>query len=255
MSFFENIYDFDTPDAPSNLEWDYINPRAADGLNISGTLPGAWNWNDGRTPSPKVGPRAPFVGGGYIYTESSAPTTGGDKFIMVTKNAIDASYRNIELEFRYSADTNNDPCQLIVEVFYDGGWHKEFDQNIGSDESDWIPVLVDLSMYQNTDMLIRITIDVLDTGSIWQRDIGIDNIRITGLDVDDSDEIITFLQQRDVRVLYKNKGTFDAKHIDVTNIEAIVADLKNSNLPYTNYPNGIIVVESQNKIRLIKEVV
>jgi hypothetical protein len=253
MALFEKIFDFDTPEAHSNVRWRYINPHGLEGLVTDGSVRGgAWNWNNTNTKSPKTGPIGPYSGSGYIYVESSSPTVKNDKFIMITEDPIDASGRNIKFSLKYSANTNGHACQLIVEVYSDGIWYKEFDQNVGSRISNWTNIDLDLKHYNNTDMLIRVTIDMLDDGTVWCKDIGIDNIAISGIDIE-SDEIIEFLKVRNVRKLRKNVNTFDAKHMGKIEIEAIISELKAAKPSYANYPNGVLIIETQNLVHLIKE--
>lgn len=252
MSFFEKLYDFDTYTAPSNVEWEFINPNGTTGLAENGSTR-RWNWEDKKTESSRTGPDKPYSGSGYIYTESSSPTKDYDQFVMVTKNAIDASDRNTGINFRYSADTDNGDVQLIVEVYSDGGWHKEYDTNIKSYSNDWVLVELDLSRYHNTDMLIRITVDMLYTGSTSRKDVGIDSIMIFGKDTG-NDEMMDFLGVRDVRKLRKNINTFSAKHMDKTSIATVINELKLAKPSYHNYPKGVLIVETENIIHLIKEV-
>lgn len=252
MAYFQNVYDFDTVDAPSNLLWDYINPDGSTGLNILDIVKRRWNWHNSRTKSPKCGPNGPYSGNGYIYVETSSPTKANDKFIMVTNTPIDASDRNVKINFRYSANTVGTPCQLVVEVFANDTWYKEFDQNVGSNKADWNEISLDLSKYENIDMSIRITIDLLDEGSTWKKDVGIDNIIITGGDLV-TDEVIDFLGSRDIRKLQKHSTTFNAKHKTPLAISTIISEINASNLDFSNYPRGILVVESGTKIHLIKK--
>ncbi len=190
-------------ESSENSDWVFLNPDGSEGLNSShGDFNRVWNWNHIETPSSGVGPISPVDGNGYIYTESSS-AKDRDKFSMSTE--VDGSDGNVTVSFWYSADTNNSEVQITLSAHNGSKWVKEFDKNVASDSPEWKEVEVDLTHYNNSDLKIKIVINLLRKGTTWHKDVGIDLIKIIGSDVAGETGMTTWLKEKGMTAV-RNRG-------------------------------------------------
>lgn len=255
MTTFQNVYNFDNINDTNITDWVFKYNGVTHTLATRGTRK-SWCWCNTKTPSSGTGPSGPESGAGYIYNETSAPVGANDIFSMELANPINSSMSDVTFSFYYLANTRGNEARLTVDVFDGVDWRLEFDNIVsGSDNSQsaWTLVTLDLSNYNNIDMYIKISIDVLSSGAFWRKDIGIDTITINSVDII-YDDVQNFLINYNVMIVDTIKKVFDATNLTLTDFYLMVDDLKNNinTLDTTNYPHGVILKHTDS-VALVKK--
>ncbi|MEO0900552.1 MAG: DUF6443 domain-containing protein, partial [Bacteroidota bacterium] len=134
-----------------------------------------WTIKSGTTPSSGTGPTEAQDGSHYIYLETSSPNYPS-KTAILNSPCFDLSSMGVPtLEFQYQM-LGSDVGQVLLEVTSDSGlnWTQLWTRS-GSQGSDWIAQTVDLSTYLGSNIMLRF---VGTSGSSWQGDIAIDNLKL-----------------------------------------------------------------------------
>lgn len=235
---FTNIYNFNSLTESNNNDWIYANPNGT--TAVTGTSGKTWNWNSQTqsTSSGNTGPTGAHSGTGYIYPETSSPTSLGDIFSM--EIPFDLSSTNLAIEFWYSAFTK--PAQLRTSAWDGAGWVLIDSLDLNSTSPVWIQYSTDIEDYDNTDFKFRISIEVI-SGTTYQHDVAIDSIKIIG-----TDSILDNVQQilHDNNSLDKEyyRGVFKVPSDSTTEFTNIYNGLYaiSGDIDWTYYYNGISLV-------------
>jgi hypothetical protein len=182
---------------PSSTTGDVTEFTWTDPLGTTATPGGAnrrWKWDSNDTASSGVGPTSGQGGSpeGYVYTESSSPTVGGDEFFMEFNTTLDSTqYSDFYIEFytNQRGNDNNATCQVQlneggagwVDVGPEFGGPSDPDKVVTGGAQIWSYRNVDLSSANHVNTRVRIKVTLGTTGTIWNNDYGIDTITITGL--------------------------------------------------------------------------
>ena len=190
---------------------------------FSGWVPGPnndfdWIINNGGTPSSATGPQSSLEGLNYIYTEASVPNFP-EKIASIISPCINLStYNNPVLHFFYhkygvgqgsfAVDISTDNgVNWIWNVFWKGG-------NLGN---QWNEAAIDLSNYNDTEVLIRLRVKTGD----WQSDVAVDKLSILGGPVTPNGDFLTTVASNGTHnLIYSIQGCNDFVDIIVKEIDA-----------------------------------
>lgn len=136
-----------------------------------------WTRNSGGTPSSATGPSAAQEGSFYIYTEASTnvtPPGNPNKTAILESPCIDLNIPNPTITFGYHMyGASMGTLELLVST--DTFTYTSIWSSTGNLGDTWNEASVDLSLYSNEIISLRF---VGTTGTSWQSDIAIDDIRV-----------------------------------------------------------------------------
>ena len=221
------------------------------GSNLQDTHKGGyWCWEDSKTPSSGTGPSSGY-NTGYIYTEASSPTSGGDVFTLITSDTYDLSISTLDLSFYYNAHCVTAP-KVTISVWNGSRWNVEDIFTPDDLKNKWHKYSLEINTYTNNDAKIKIDVEMPTRGTTYRHDFAIDVFTVSL--TSSNDPIV--LYYKDYNILkYKNDGiVFDGTAKTTTDLESIINNfLSNSdNYLFTNYPNGYIIYGPNNIAYYIK---
>ncbi len=139
-----------------------------------------WTRDAGGTPSGGTGPSSGSNGAFYMYVEASGEFTGGypNKRAILNSPCFDLSASpTATFSFDYHMFGATDMGSIALEVSDDNGasWTTLWNET-GNKGDVWLSQSVDLSAYIGGSVQLRFN---RVTGSTWQADIAVDNIRLS----------------------------------------------------------------------------
>ena len=177
-----------------------------------------WTINNGGTPSSATGPQAAFEGLNYIYTEASSPNFP-DKTASIISPCINlSSYNNPVLHFwyhKYGAGQGS----FAVDISTNNGvsWNWNIFWKGGDLGNQWNEAIIDLSQYNDTEVLIRLRVITGD----WQSDVAVDKLAILSGPVSADGNFFTSVASYGVHnLIYSIQGCDDYVDILVKEIDA-----------------------------------
>ena len=138
----------------------------------------SWKKRSGNTPTNNTGPAGAAEGTYYRYIESSGNGNPTKTAVLTTKKCLDLStVSNPVFEFQYHMYGGLDMGSLEIQISTDGGssWQPAIWKREGDQGNNWHSANVDLSLYPNQNMRLRI---VGTTGTGNKSDIAIDDLYI-----------------------------------------------------------------------------
>lgn len=149
-----------------------------------------WDRSNVTTPSSATGPSGASVGSWYVYTETSSPVTNSQEALLLS-NTLPGNTDTLTVAFaEHAAGAAMDSGgYLALEAFKSSTWtevYRQTGQNgATADGLNWQEKSVILDNqaggpYDNADLQVRFRVHVSDSGSAFQNDFALDNIRITG---------------------------------------------------------------------------
>lgn len=230
--------------------WEFSGPKGT-GLKNKG---GYWNWSEAGTPTTKTGPSEGHTHG-YVYCETGSPTKVGSVFTMTTISSFAASLSEIEVSYWYNMNTDY-PVQVEVLAWDGYQWVVEddftpFDYEVAD---EWSQRSFKIEDYENDDCKIRFKMTVLSGGKSYRKDFALDTIEINASNAD-SDAIVNFFTPKDIHKRKKFGKEFNAKHKSKQEFDQSIEDFKTNiqDFDFTKYPDGIVIIESDNIIHHFKE--
>lgn len=222
----------------ATANFDFIGP-AGTGLLKKG---GRWNWSNTTTDSNGTGPTSGY-NAGYVYTETSSPTKGGDIFSMITKDTYDLTHSNMRINFKYNVNVST-PTPISIHIWDGFKWDNVYTMtpSIVQLNNTWRQFELYVDDYFNNDVKIKINITTPNDGSVtYMHDVGIDNVVIV-LE-EDTDSIVDFFKQYNIIKYRHFDKVFDGLTVTPTALETIInlfltgIDLHT----FEKYPDGVIV--------------
>ncbi len=145
-----------------------------------------WTIDASGTPSANTGPSSAIEGSYYIYVEASGNNTGyPNKRSIINSPCFDLSgLSEATFSFNYHMYGATDMGTIDLEASIDDGvtWSSIWNQS-GNQGNSWFSVDVDLTAYTGSSVQLRFNRFV---GSTWQADIAIDNIKLSGVEGQDT---------------------------------------------------------------------
>jgi endonuclease I len=143
-----------------------------------------WTINSGGTPSSNTGPSSAAEGTYYIYMESSNPNYSNKKAIIESPCFDLTSLSSPEVSFNYHMYGDADKMGFLnLEITTDNGqnWSTVWSKS-GNQGDQWYTAEVDLSNYEGSTIRMRF---YGETGTTWQGDMAIDNLKILSKSIED----------------------------------------------------------------------
>lgn len=138
-----------------------------------------WTVDANGTPSSNTGPSSASQGSYYIYVEASGNGTGyPNKRAIINSPCYDLSGESeASFTFKYHMYGASDMGTIDLEVSDDDGatWTSIWNQS-GNKGNSWLSASIDLGAYVGGSIQLRFN---RLTGSTWQADIAIDDVRLT----------------------------------------------------------------------------
>lgn len=230
--------------------WEFSGPRGV-GIKNKG---GYWNWSDSDTPTNNTGPSSGHTHG-YVYCETGSPTKTGSVFTMTSIATFEANLSELTVSYYYNMNTDT-PVKVEVLAWDGYKWVIEdsftpYDYELGD---EWSKRSFMIENYENDDCRIRFKITILDGGKSYRKDFALDSIEIKASDAD-TDIIVSFFTSKDVYKRKKFNKVFEAKHKAKQEVDVIIEDFKANieTFDFSKYPDGVVIVESENIIHHFKE--
>ncbi|MBT5859208.1 MAG: PKD domain-containing protein [Flavobacteriales bacterium] len=177
-----------------------------------------WIINNGGTTSSATGPQSSLEGLSYIYTEASNPNYP-DKIASIISPCINLSaYNNPVLHFwyhKYGAGQGS----FAVDVSTDNGstWNWNIFWKGGDMGNQWNEAVIDLSQYNDTEVLIRLRVITGD----WQSDVAVDKLAILAGPVTTDGNVLTSVASNGIyNLIYSIQGCDDYVDILIKEIDA-----------------------------------
>ena len=180
-----------------------------------------FNWiiNNLGTPSSATGPQSSLEGLNYIYTEASNPNFPEKTASIISPCLNLSAYSNPVLHFwyhKYGAGQGS----FAVDVSVDNGlsWNWNIFWVGGDLGNQWNEAIVDLSQYNNSEVLIRLRVV---TGSGWQSDVAVDKLAVLPGPVSVEGNVLTSVASDGVHnLIYSIEGCNDYVDIFIKEIDA-----------------------------------
>ncbi|NOY47095.1 MAG: DUF5011 domain-containing protein, partial [Chlorobi bacterium] len=138
-----------------------------------------WTIDANGTPSSGTGPSSASQGSYYIYVEASGNGTGyPNKRAIINSPCFDLSVLSqATFSFKYHMYGSTNMGTIDLEISNDNGatWTSIWSQS-GNKGNSWLSASIDLSAYIGGSIQLRFN---RVTGSTWQADIAIDDVRLT----------------------------------------------------------------------------
>lgn len=138
-----------------------------------------WTRDSGGTPSNNTGPSNGAAGSWYMFVEASGNNTGyPNKRAILNSPCFDLSTSSGgSVSFNYHMYGAADMGSIALEASSDNGatWSSLWSES-GNQGNSWLEESIDLSAYAGGTVQLRFN---RLTGTTWQADIAIDNVRIT----------------------------------------------------------------------------
>jgi len=134
-----------------------------------------WTLNSGSTPSSNTGPSAADLGSYYLFMESSSPNYS-NKRAIINSPCFTISSNQALFSFAYTMFGSSTMGSLTLEASTNGTNWTTIWSKVGNQGSTWQTATVSLADY--LEQKVQLRFNGL-TGTTWQGDIAIDNIRLT----------------------------------------------------------------------------
>lgn len=237
--------------ADSTTCWEFSGPRGT-GLQNKG---GKWNWADKSTPTSKTGPSTGHTHG-YVYMETGSPTRTGSVFTMTSIDSFEANLSEITVSYYYNMNTD---APVQVEVLAWDGFKWNIEDTFTPEEhelgDEWLQRSFTVENYNNDDCKIRFKITILNNGGkSYRKDFALDSIEVKASD-GDIDTIVNFFAPKDIHKRKKFGKEFSGKHKTKQEFDTSIEDFKANigTFDFSKYPDGIVIIESDNIIHHFKE--
>jgi len=228
--------------------WEFSGPNGV-GLQNKG---GKWNWSKNKTKTSKTGPSS-GQSHGYVFIESSSPTTAGSEFTMTTIDTFNAKESEIYVSYYYNSNTDT-PCTL--EVFGWDGFKWRLEDKYTPDETElvdkWVQRSFRIEDYTNTDCKIRFKVTTGLDGKSYRKDFALDSINIISSD-SDIDEFVTFFETKNIFKKKKFGKVFNG--LGKSNISNILDDFKTElkKFDFKKYNGSIVLLEDEHTVHVFTE--
>lgn len=183
-----------------------------------------WVVNSGGTPSAGTGPSNAFEGDDYIYTEASSPNFPSKTSSIISPCLNLSAYFNPVLYFWYHKQGVGQGS-FAIDISIDDGltwsWNHWYIQ--GDIGSVWQEAAIDLSMFNTTEVRIRLRVITGDgsNGPGWQSDVAVDKLSILGGPITLDGQFLSNIADSGVyNLIYAIPGCEDYVDIYVNEINA-----------------------------------
>ena len=133
-----------------------------------------WTRDSGGTPSSSTGPSSGSAGSYYMYVEASSPNYPSKTSDLYADFDL-SGVASPEIDFDYHSYGTATDVSLKLEASTDGTTWSTLWSITGNQGNQWNAVNVDLSAYSGSTVTLRFA---ATTGSTWQGDVAIDNVRV-----------------------------------------------------------------------------
>lgn len=224
-------YNFLSKTAEENSDFTFTNPDGSTGL---GDTSRQWNWcNDG------------------VYTDCSSPTKKNDKFKMIS-GVCDLSKNYLNIGFSYSLDSGGQSIQLTVRGFNGDKLKDVYSVDVGSTLTGKQVLEISFEDYNNDDFYYEIEVKPMVSKKLYECDVIINNLFVATTSKE-TDDVIEYFVQKGVDRPKRFKNSFDCKHKTKEEIQEIIGEVGTNIGSYdtTNYPDGVVIIESDQKVHVI----
>jgi len=178
-----------------------------------------WIVHSGSTPSGNTGPSSAYDGMNYIYTEASNPNNPAKRAGLISPCLNLSAYNNPVLHFLYHM-YGTGQGSFAVDVSIDNGLNWIWNHWViyGNQGNQWIQAAVDLSMFNSSELKIRIRVI---TGSNNKSDVAVDKLSILGGPITPNGDFLTDVASFGIHnLIYSIQGCDDFVDIIINEIDA-----------------------------------
>lgn len=134
-----------------------------------------WTRNSGGTPSGSTGPGSAAAGSQYLFMESSSPNYSTKRAVLYGP-CFDLPSGNADFTFKYHMYGASSMGSLALEASLNGTSWTTLWSKAGNQGNSWQTATVDLNGYAGQNVQLRFN---GVTGTTWQGDMAIDELRLT----------------------------------------------------------------------------
>ncbi|MEC9209721.1 MAG: gliding motility-associated C-terminal domain-containing protein [Bacteroidota bacterium] len=178
-----------------------------------------WITNTGPTPSGNTGPSSSYEESYYIYTEASGSNHPAQSAGLISPCINVSAYNNPVLHFWYHM-YGTGQGSLAIDISVDNGvsWTWNYWSMYGNQGNQWFEAAVDLSVFNSSELKIRIRVV---TGDTHRSDVAIDKLSILGGPVTPDGDFLTDVATSGTHnLMYSIQGCDDFVNITINEINA-----------------------------------